>query len=245
MSDSPDFELWGAEARNSSVDSWVAGVIRSLADDVGRECLNLLLSFLPLHVSFSLGRTRGLSGVRRSSQAHREPILAFELPQVYHIGRECARGFVKKSEKNFEAGGRAFCWGFCRSKSPLCPCTGRGRATGGPLVRARRRARQNGLRAALRARPRAGQWLDSPRGVPLEVGGQPARSATGSWRAARKGFHFLAGGPGPPGPPGQPGKWQGGLRARPLTRAKPVSLFLVRSAKQARSRWSRWSQRSR
>jgi hypothetical protein len=101
LNDSRFLELWGAEARNSSVDSWVAGVIRSLADDVGRECLNLLLSFLPLHVSFSLGRTRGLSGVLRPSEAHREPNLVFELPQVYHIGRECARGFVKKSEKKF------------------------------------------------------------------------------------------------------------------------------------------------
>ena len=36
------------------VDSWVAGVIRSLADDVCRKCLNLLLSFLPLSLLFPL-----------------------------------------------------------------------------------------------------------------------------------------------------------------------------------------------
>ena len=95
LSDSHFLELWGAEVEIPSVDSWVTGVIRSLANDVDRECLNLLLSFLPLHVCFSLGRTRGLSGVRKPSQAHREPILAFELPQVYHIGGECARGVGK------------------------------------------------------------------------------------------------------------------------------------------------------
>ena len=65
-------------------------------------------------------------------------------------------------------------------------------------------------------------------------------TGTAAFQAAGRpqGFHFLVGGPRPPGPPGPPGKWQGGLRARPLTRAKPASLFLVRSAKQARSRWS-------
>ena len=156
MSDSHFLELWGAEARNSSVDSWVAGVIRSLANDVYRECLNLLLSFLPLHVSFSLGRTRGLSGVLRPSEAHREPNLVFELSQVYHIAGRCARGFVKKSEKIFWPAGGAFCRGF--------------------------------------------RW----------------GSATGSWRDAHKGFHFLVGGPRPPGPPRPPGRWQGWLARKAI-----------------------------
>ena len=42
-------------------------------------------------------------------------------------------------------------------------------------------------------------------GVPLSVGGPPARRAAFSRRAARKGFHWKAGGPRPPGPPRPPG----------------------------------------
>ena len=56
-------------------------------------------------------------------------------------------------------------------------------------------------------------------GMPLEVGGPPARSATGSGRAARKGFHWKAGGPRPPGPPRPPG---GGRRRACAPRHSPV-----------------------
>ena len=70
--------------------------------------------------------------------------------------------------------GGPFARAFCRGKSPLCPCTGRRRAKGGPVVRARGRARQNRLRAALRARPRAGRWLGRPQGISL--GGGRART---------------------------------------------------------------------
>ena len=33
------------------------------------------------------------------------PSLVFELPQVYHISRECARGFLKKVEKSLKEKG--------------------------------------------------------------------------------------------------------------------------------------------
>ena len=68
LSDSPVLELWGAEIRITSVDSWVVGVIRSLSDDVCHEWLHLLLLFLSLHVSFPLAARavyRGFSGLRR------------------------------------------------------------------------------------------------------------------------------------------------------------------------------------
>ena len=66
-----------------------------------------------------------------------------------------------------------------------------------------------------------------------------------SGRAARKGFHFPVGGPGPPGPPRPPGNGKPCCRTWPLARAKPASLSLARSTSQAQSRRSRWSRRSR
>ena len=150
---------------------------------------------------------RGFAGLHR-------PIVSLFWPlncRKFTTSAESAQGGLgKKLKKNFGADERAFCRAFCRGKSPLCPCTGRRRASGEPVVRARRRARQNRLRAALRARPRADerlpghwgrlpghrhaakmaavhrdaafQWLGRPRGVPLGVGGPPARDCI-FWRA--------------------------------------------------------------
>ena len=75
----------------------------------------------------------------------------------------------------------------------MCPCTGRRRATGGPLVRARRRARQNG------AAPRHGRGFGLPLAVPLAA----SRFAIGGPLAASR---FANGGPLAPRPCGQ---WRG------------------------------------
>ncbi len=61
----------------------------------------------------------------------------------------------------------------------------------------------------------AAEW-----GVPLVVGGPPARSAAGSWRAARMGFHWKVGGPRHPGHPRHPGLWQGGLARKAISLRK-------------------------
>ena len=112
--------------------------------------------------------------VYRGFSKHHRPFVDLICPlncrKFTTLAESAQGGFEKKLKKIFGPMGGPFAGAFCRGKSPLCPCTGRRRASGGPLVRAQGRARQNRLRARRRARPRAGQWLGRPQGISLEGG---------------------------------------------------------------------------